>query len=277
MKATVTSSERHPASLVLGSRTLTPLIVQRPTSRGDLETAVQIHTHQKHTHTHTTHTTLCIQPRQPQRISHAVHSLCPTRGAQMRGPDSSQGPGQGWAPPREEGHLLFCTKEASGLPRPPLQHSSRPTCRLSGLLDRRALGPPSPPHWKSLSHVGSPPLRCSGCPPPGPGSRCTSALPSPSPSVTHYPDLAVMVHLFSTRMRVWRLLGPGPGLGAAGAERTRSSSQSVGVGHLQANGHTQRAGPWQRHLWELREPRGGTCDPNWGSCHGELLRGDARP
>ena len=47
-----------------------------------------------------------------------------------------------------------------------------------------------------------------------------------------------MVHLFSTHTLVQRLLGPGPGLRAADAEWTRSSSQSVGVGHLQANGHT---------------------------------------
>ena len=171
VKATVTSSERHPASLVLGSRTLTPLIVQRPTSRGDLETAVQIHTHQKHTthiHTHTPHA-VHTPHAAPENLTCSEQLV-----SYLRGPDEGFGqlprswaglgtPEGGRAP-----SLLHkgpvCAPCASGLP-PASQHTSPPTCRLSGLLDRRALGPHSPLHWKSLSHVGSPPLRCSGCPP----------------------------------------------------------------------------------------------------------------
>lgn len=102
VKAPVTFSERHPVLLVLGHRTLTPLLptpqCQRPTSWGDLETKAQIHTHHiPHTCTHTHPHTLTPTPTHtPQRTSLAGRGLSPTRGARLRGFVAAHRP---WAGP----------------------------------------------------------------------------------------------------------------------------------------------------------------------------------
>lgn len=189
---------------------------------------------------------------------------------------SEQGPGQGWVPLKEEGHCLICTEAGAVLPGPlacPPRHSSPPTC--SPLCTVRPQGPGAPP--ASPLEV---PVPCGDpialrTPPPGPGLRHSSALPSLCPSVTYHLDHSVTVHLFSPHKLVLHQLEPGPGLGAGDAEWTRSSSQSVDISPLQAGGHTQRAGSWSKHPWELQEPRGGTWNPEQGSSHGELLGGGA--
>lgn len=91
VKAPVTSSERRPVLLVLGHRTLTPLLptpqCQRPTSREDLETKAQIHTHHiPHTPTRAhPHTLMPSPPHTPQRTSLAGRGLNLTQGARLRG------------------------------------------------------------------------------------------------------------------------------------------------------------------------------------------------
>ena len=190
-------------------------------------------TSRAHTHTHT-HT-----PHIPQRISQAVHSCGLPYGP--RGPSSSQGPGQGWVPLSGEGLFLICTETGSVLPGPqafPPRHSSAPTC--SPLCTVRPQGPGGTPAspLEVLVPCGDPSTALRA-PPPGPGLRHSSALPSLCPSVTYHLDLTVRVHLFSPHKLVQHLLEPGPGLGAGDAAWTRSSSESVDISPLQASGHSQ--------------------------------------
>ena len=186
VKATATSSERHPMSLVLGGRTPTSLLPTSPCSetnqpgrfrncRADSDTS---ETHLTHTHTHTltpcmylthprephVHTlthTHTHTPHIPQRISQAVHSCGLPCGP--RGPSSSQVPGQGWVPLRGKGSFSFAQRLGPCSPGLwPFPHGTavRPPAALSAGLDLRALGAPRPPHWKSLSREGTPPLLC---------------------------------------------------------------------------------------------------------------------
>lgn len=163
-----------------------------------------------------------------------------------------QGPGQGRVPLKEEGHWLICTEAGSVPPRPlacPPRHGSPPTC--SPLCTVRPQGPGGTPSLPTGSPRPMSGPHCSVYPSSRTWLRHSSALPSLCPSVTYHLDHSVTVHLFSPHKLVQHLLEPGRGLGAGDAEWTRSGSQSVDISPLQASGHTQRAGSWLKHPWEL--------------------------
>lgn len=149
-KAPVTSSERRPVLLVLGHRTLTPLLptpqCQRPTSREDLETKAQIHTHPiPHTPTRAhPHTLMPPPPHTPENLTCRARVESHTRGPAEGVHGSSQVLGR--ARPLGEEGAFFSIAQNPGpySPGPGLPPTTElpPPPGLSGLWDLRTLRTP---------------------------------------------------------------------------------------------------------------------------------------